>query len=250
MDIVINTCILLFEILLLQVIAGAIQDDSQRIYQGDETNIIYFPWAVRLIMTSEDSVRYSCTASLITRNHVITAGHCVYDQIRNSLYPVNLTIGQIGSTNADEGRVITFDEVYLHPEFNYSFLLNDVAVLKTKKPVRWHLFSPASTICIASKDYLIRKNEELTSIGWGFHGPNMTDSLLRTTVSRYITNEQCLDKLLQLYPDEGGFAPGQEELPDSYVCLNNDHGQQLCEGDSGGAVMTERGFLLCPNTCW
>uniref|UniRef100_A0A1W7R9J4 Serine proteinase n=1 Tax=Hadrurus spadix TaxID=141984 RepID=A0A1W7R9J4_9SCOR len=227
------------KIFLLWAVTSSVQgDDLSRIYEGEETEIINFPWAIRVIAIDEDSVSV-CTGSLVTKRYVLTAGHCVYNNISDSLFSLDDMFGQIGSSDAAEGRVIKFSHICLHPGYNSTEKINDIAILRTTEPVKWKLFSPASTICLASSEYSIKENENLTSIEW-----DMSDSFLRKTISKYIPNGECLERLMELIPEEMKNESYQEEIPEIFVCLDNEDGHQVCEGDSGGPIMTNRGFLF------
>lgn len=100
------------------------------------------PWHAAIYRSAGIDLSYICGASLISLGHVVTAAHCVARQ--RSIRPIDHETLQIylGKYNLriwnDEGiQQRSVDQIYIHPEFNYTSFLNDVAVLKFREPVEY-----------------------------------------------------------------------------------------------------------------
>lgn len=69
-----------------------------------------------------------CGASLIAKDWVLTAGHCVVDQ---SPANFDIIINQ-AQLDADTGERIAVERIVLHPQYNNITLANDLALIKLK----------------------------------------------------------------------------------------------------------------------
>ena len=97
-----------------------------------------YRFAVMLTMTGIprlDGSHYSsaCSAALVARRWIITAGHCFHDAARNPVsgavpYPTTATIGRTDTSDRG-GHVIAVTEVVQSP-------VNDIALARLAAPVR------------------------------------------------------------------------------------------------------------------
>jgi secreted trypsin-like serine protease len=93
-----------------------------------------FPFIVSFMRINTANPRPSsdhiCTASLITRSHVLLAEHCTNNKVRNE------TMILAGSNNLNYGRVyrilwwITFNEWAQHRYIHLQNHMNDISIIK------------------------------------------------------------------------------------------------------------------------
>ncbi|KAJ3653953.1 hypothetical protein Zmor_013173 [Zophobas morio] len=111
---------------------------TPRIINGVPAKLGEFPWIVALgyrNAKNPDLPRWLCGGSLITSRHILTAGHCVYNQ--SNLYLAR--IGDLDLFSDDDGASpstipLTKDRK-VHEDFNPSKYSNDIAILTLEREV-------------------------------------------------------------------------------------------------------------------
>ncbi|XP_011701245.1 PREDICTED: venom protease-like [Wasmannia auropunctata] len=204
----------------------------QRIVGGTPAPLGAWPWMTALGYTNSENPNvpsWLCGGVLITRRHVLTAGHCVYE--REDLYKVR--IGDL-DLNDDYDGATPFEDFIerktVHPEFDRWTLTNDVAVLKTFQEVPFTL--SVHPICLPMDDFIRNTNLENTYpfvVGWGsvyFQGPK-SSKLLQTQVP-VVPQEKCRTT----------YQNTQAVIDNRVVCAGYAQGgKDACQGDSGGPLM-------------
>lgn len=87
-----------------------------------------------------------CGASIISRHHILTAGHCLHHFKSD-----NVQVG-VGSIHVKELRIYTVRKLYVHPGYNRSQYYNDIAILELEKPLLFD--KQVQPICIPTVDEL------------------------------------------------------------------------------------------------
>ncbi|XP_063904781.1 serine protease grass-like [Zophobas morio] len=128
-----------------------------RITNGDTATPREFPWMALIAYKTEDENEFKCGGSLITRNYVLTAAHCVDDKS-----VLGIRLGEYDISLEHEYKII------IHKNYNPSTYINDIALVR--------LLAPANTenanvkpICLPTGD-LLKANlvgKYLTLTGWG-----------------------------------------------------------------------------------
>lgn len=120
-----------------------------------------FPFAVKLTMTSvprPNGTTYdsACSASLVSSEWIVTAGHCFHDVNRNPVSgpPQYRTTATIGVANLADPGAVTVDVVDVRQS-----PVNDVALAKLAEPVDGQALDIATEAPVAG--------EQLTIAGWG-----------------------------------------------------------------------------------
>uniref|UniRef100_A0A1B0D8M9 Uncharacterized protein n=1 Tax=Phlebotomus papatasi TaxID=29031 RepID=A0A1B0D8M9_PHLPP len=146
-------------------ISIAKQTAQRRIVGGDDAGFGSFPWQAYIRIGSS-----RCGGSLISRRHVVTAGHCV---ARASPRQVHVTLGDYVINSAVEPLpAYTFGvrRIDVHPYFKFTPQADryDVSVLTLERPV--HYMPHIAPICLPEK------NEDFLgkfgwAAGWGALNP-------------------------------------------------------------------------------
>jgi secreted trypsin-like serine protease len=121
-----------------------------------------YRFAVMLTMTGIprlDGSHYSsaCSAALVARRWIITAGHCFHDAARNRVggpvpYPTTATVGRTDVSDA-AGHVVAVTEVVQSP-------IGDLALARLAAPVRG-----IRPLAVATREP--RTGDLLRMVGWG-----------------------------------------------------------------------------------
>ena len=136
-----------------------------RIVGGTEVPNGKYPFMAYIELYRNGKPIGSCTGSLIDRDSVLTAAHCLI--YRGVLVPTGalLTVGVTDRTQTNQGQVIGVSEPFIHPRFNdQRNLAFDAAVLKLKRPITG--IKPIN-LATAKQNHLETPGRKLTAAGWG-----------------------------------------------------------------------------------
>ncbi|XP_049289275.1 trypsin 3A1-like isoform X3 [Anopheles funestus] len=199
---------------------------SGRIVNGVGMNIA----SNKFLMSLWLGRQYACGASIITPSHALTAGHCAYD-VRN--IPNMITLYGGSTSPYTGGFTIPVITIVVHPNYNPNAATGtsdfDVAVLTVPrnafvgKPnmapiVLEGAELPAGTLCYV--------------VGWGrtnINGPAPT-SRLRLAYMYIVSQGTCA----------ASWTPSAQPITSNMICAKYRNGVDVCEGDSGGALVCGR----------
>ncbi len=196
---------------------------TPKILGGTESKQGNWPWMVALLESAESDIFYAqyCSGVLIDNNWVLTAAHCVVDQTTSS---IDVAVG-IYDLNNFSGSRIPVKRILTHPQYNDD-LQNDIALLELSSPSNQPtipLFSGKS----GEEAPLSLLGRILTAIGWGMMDGGSFPSRLRQVDLPVVEDSYCNN----IYPDPA--------LIPSQLCAGYYEGKDVCNGDSGGPVVTQ-----------
>lgn len=190
-----------------------------KIVGGSPTLIEYHPYQVSI----EYHGRHLCEGSLHKTNIVISAGRCFEEAINVG----NLSV-RVGSTNKGlGGQVFKVSAVKVHPEFNRTSNVNDIAVVNLIENVNitWDI----RTMKLAS---LTPKTGTSAIVsGWG--SKLEKDNFIETT--------QLLNVQVWIIEPEKCHSPKfkSPNLIDNSMLCAMEKSKKACIGNSGGPLITE-----------
>lgn len=188
-----------------------------RIAYGTSVTVGRTAFYVRLL----SDFRQLCGGSLITRNRVVTAGHCVDGR---SMYEYTLVFGYISDKfkTGQQKRIVNRRDVILHPKYVRRSLANDIAIIKFSYPVE---ISRYVDIVAIDRTYL-DEDTALITTGAGLNGNRKRPNVLQWAKQISISNEECAE------------AYNRTKILSTTVCTVGMFGNEsLCNGDSGGPLM-------------
>ena len=148
------------------------------------------------------------------RSYVVTAAHCV-DQVQPKL----LVAGDQNSAMLDARteQHLHIDSVFIHPKYNRSLRINDIAVIKLKDPVEWTKW--VQPICLPGSTENLKENSStyMQLVGWGYDhwnsGGEKTEELHAVELP-IVSNEQCQYWMTKL------------EITDNHLCAGHKEGKK------------------------
>lgn len=212
--------------------------DDQRIVGGVEVRPGSHPW----IVSMQQYGRHFCGGTLVRvspsreeSDIVITAAHCVYDGW--SGLTVNAGAHDLYRPTSNQQSVRASNVVY-HPQYNSQTTLNDIAVVKLARPIKFT--SAVQPACLPASGEQVPDNLEGTVAGWGLtrEGGYDTSSILLQVGVPTISSRQCA----QSYSSQGIRID-----PSAMLCAGYSYGgKDACQGDSGGpyVVRSGQGYVL------
>jgi trypsin len=181
-----------------------------------------------------------CAGSLINRNSVLTAAHCLL----NTTGAV-VVVGRTDLRNKNRGQEIGASRPFIHPRYNGSGY--DAAVLKLRRPLKG--IKPIK-LATAKQNNLETPGRKLTVAGWGLTGFNATHPTNRL---RQAQVPVVSDRRAERSYDAVVEPPGYE--PPLMIAAGNSSKENACVGDSGGPLfdsgsrtqvgIVSRGYYNC-----
>jgi len=205
---------------------------ENRIVGGVEAKPHSFPWMARLIWidppTAVPRLIHFCDGSLLPvgskqqSDLILTAGHCVEDKQPS----IAVRLGSHDILNPPKTQVIIDSTQYvIHKDFldAKTFVLNDIAIIKLKKPVNFT--DTIQPIRLPAQTDVVPDGTVLTAAGWGAASVDGNQSTILMQVGLAKESDTSCNKGLEgAYDAKQMFCAGTQKLA-------------ACPGDSGGPVM-------------
>ncbi|XP_044729853.1 venom serine protease 34-like [Chrysoperla carnea] len=197
--------------------------NTRRIVGGVDTGVNEYPMMAGLVDFEEVSV--FCGSTIISRNYVLTAAHCLVNaELNNTGILVgdwNLNTG----TDTPKSKIYNSAEFLIHRDFNSQTFENDIALVKTTKPIAFSLeVGPACLPILYQTTNFV--GTYVTELGWGTLGFGYAPSdVLQKVDLRVISLEVCK----QTY----------SSVQNRQFCTYTDN-KDSCQGDSGGPALWQR----------
>nr|XP_037273443.1 transmembrane protease serine 3-like [Rhipicephalus microplus] len=135
-----------------------------RILHGKKGDKAQIPWIVQLeiIYRWNETALLSilCGGSILSPSYILTAAHCVH--YLNTL-PF---LGRVfyNTTEVNKGPSVWIEDMIHHPEFQWTTILNDIALVKVERPLDFD--DHVRPICLPPK--MLHLDGQLAMVaGWG-----------------------------------------------------------------------------------
>lgn len=142
---------------------------TPEIFSGSNAPRGAYPWLAALGYRTPN-IRFLCGGTLITQKHVLSAAHCILDNL------VVIRLGAHDITSASEGAVdYNIETKTSHESYDPKFIINDISIIKLVGIVNITNF--IRPICIPLSDAQVNRDYTGTLpwvAGWGstsFRGP-------------------------------------------------------------------------------
>ncbi|XP_042867708.1 transmembrane protease serine 9-like [Penaeus japonicus] len=195
-----------------------------------------YPWMAGLLMNDESMI---CGASLITKQYLLTAAHCVRNIILEE-DKIDVVLGsKLLRNGTEESRQrIPVAEVIVHEKHQPLTLAHDIAILKLEKPAV--LNSKVAPICLDMEDGNHTAKTAIAT-GWGKLQEDGEESeVLQEVELPIVPLEVCKEQY------------SSQRMTEDVVCAGEE-GKDACQSDSGGPLavaMPDGSWHLLGITSW
>lgn len=130
--------LLKFTLILTSDVGGTVLRRQKRVINGRTTRSGEFPFLVQLVynprlLARTISPRVACGATIVTRQHVLTAAHCFNNEVRWFTERKYQVVAGTKCSDATGGIRYDIDTYYTPNEYEMSTDANDIAVVKVFK---------------------------------------------------------------------------------------------------------------------
>nr|XP_015803025.2 plasminogen [Nothobranchius furzeri] len=189
-----------------------------------------WPWQISLRTSSGT---HFCGGTLIHRQWVLTAKHCLERSIRPSSYQVVLGIHRDAAMETTK-QVRRLEKLVLGPDGA------DIALLKLDTPAV--INDQVQLVCLPDKDYIVPSGTECYVTGWGETQNTGGEGYLKEAGFPVIENKIC---------NQPSYLNGR--VRDHEMCAGHiNGGVDSCQGDSGGPLVcyAQNRYILQGVTSW
>lgn len=185
-----------------------------------------------------------CSGTLVDATHVITAGHCVASGAGSTKSPASFTVGWNPTGALPPSVWAAVSQVTLHPDYNSTTFVNDIAVLTLATPLAGATPMALTTPALARS--ALGAGATVQAAGFGYtsaRGPLATRALVGDLT--VVPNRVCRDDALTYRIGDVSFVGLDIDtstavcaigvLPTSTLIIDT------CQGDSGGPLFTTTG---------
>ncbi|KAL1502619.1 hypothetical protein ABEB36_007737 [Hypothenemus hampei] len=213
---------------------------------GQATQEGEFPWHAALYHSQGIDLTYTCGASLISLQHLITVAHCVTRiKSQTTINPDNIVV-YLGkfylrtwkTPGLQDKRV---DQIITHPKYSPQHFGNDIAVLKLTEPAQ--LTNYVRPICLWEGPIQLEHvvNTVGQVVGWGFdESGKVTDELTKAHMP-IVSQETCIYSFPDFY---------SRFTSNTTFCAGFKNGTSVCNGDSGGGLVIAKPGSNKNNPVW
>ncbi|XP_076244394.1 brain-specific serine protease 4 [Calliopsis andreniformis] len=172
---------------------------------GDETQPNDWPWKAAIFINLKKKFEYHCGGTLVSKSHVITAAHCVYERSTFVRFPSGVFLVSLGryvlQDMRERGSVnVAVAQITVHPDYE-TYIKNspvksnadsDLAVFILQHTVEYSIRIKPICLWSGSVDLRLIENKIGYVVGWGSDGNKPYTDKPRKISSHVIKAHDCV----------------------------------------------------------
>ena len=183
-----------------------------------------WPWQAGFKRNADDII--FCGGSLINKEWVVTASHCVYDMLKyNKNTVLVVALGEFDKANKEEQEIsVKTEKIIMHPNYNPTTFDYDIAMVKLEVPLE-EFSVYIRPVCMPTNEQKFDEKSKCYVTGFGRtqQGGELA-GMLRMAKVPLVSQETCKEAY-------------EEKLTDRMICAGFPKGGiDACQGDSGGPL--------------
>ncbi|CAN9501226.1 unnamed protein product [Ophioblennius macclurei] len=200
---------------------GTPDTDVERVVGGTDSVKGAWPWIASLHWKG----KHVCGASLVSRDWLLTAAHCVYGKNRLESWTAHLGLLAQTNTNSEEVQTRRVDRIVINEHYNRQTKHADIALMRLQEPVNFTQW--VQPVCLPTEGQSLPAGRKCFIAGWGLDAENgYLPNILQEAVVPLVNQTHCQNRLPEY------------NLTSGMVCAGyNEGGIDTCQGDSGGPLM-------------
>ncbi|RWS09332.1 Serine proteinase stubble-like protein [Dinothrombium tinctorium] len=196
-----------------------VDQTNLRIIGGRTAEEKEFPWHAALFRYNPRTKErtYQCGAAILNEYWVVTAAHCI-SRVKSSL----LRLG-VGSIDLNKIKVFDLEKSLRHKKYIPATYENDIAIVKTVKPMKLSMYGHVNNVCLPKKSENIFGTATVTGFG----------------VKQLRTNpEELMSVEVEVYQNSICKKAYGKKFRKGMICAGSERGgEDACQGDSGGPLI-------------
>ncbi|XP_017047443.1 trypsin beta-like [Drosophila ficusphila] len=205
--------------------AGRVPQPEERIIGGKNIEIEDAPWQVSL----QEKGEHYCGGSIYSKDIIITAAHCCFDDDGKKLEAEHLQVRVGSSLKNRNGTLIKVAAIKSHEYYVHHKFENDIAVMRLSEPLE---FSSKVQAIPLAKNNPLPETLAMTS-GWG------------AVKVKHSQTSPSVDLIIQEHRDRLKSTLLSVKSCREYKGITKDNicvyspGQSVCSADSGGPLVVD-----------
>ena len=203
-------------------------------------------------LVEPDNFVSSCGGTLISSKTVLTAAHCIDEEINQLLLNrglLSVAVGEHNKFELDQGqRFEKVCNITIHPRYDADPKTPDYdfGILTLCEEIIWS--NKVSPVCLPNRSGRgsMYENKNAVAIGWGkINGSKLVSEpkVLQEAIQTTMTNENCT----------ASYDYIKDKVNERMICGVNQH-VSICQGDSGGPLVVQgdgaEAFTIIGITSW